>query len=256
LSRSLTGANSDRLYTAGLPVTANPCSVSLWCYPTLVNGREQMLFNIGTDAGATGWAVAVGTTGNWEMTVNGVIRADSGFPVTADAWHNVAFTLTAGGVWTLYIDGVQRNTSGVAQNPFNPYVGGVSVGCQTLTPQVLTTPPTFERYFTGRIAKVGLWNVALSGADVAALQTALPSAVQTASLQSYWKLCGTASPEPDAGLQDHPLAVTGTAQDVNPPAVPDDCAAPPAPTPPVPVTAGAVYRPGWAFRGQYGGTGG
>lgn len=69
---------------------------------------------------------------------------------------------------------------------------------------------TPSAYFSGRIAEVGLWNIALSDNEVFALGTGLcPLFVRPQNLVGYWPLWGLHSPEIDLTSGAHSLTVTG-----------------------------------------------
>jgi hypothetical protein len=117
-----------------------------------------------------------------------------------DTWHR------CGGVWSAsnnrvsWLDGVKStaNTASVtvaSQNEFN--VGRfVSTG----------TPTT-----VGYVCEIGLWNAALSDAEMAALgKGAWVPSIRPASLVEYWPIAGNESPE--VGIKRTSLTISNPAK--------------------------------------------
>lgn len=132
----------------------------------------------------------------------------------------------------IYCDGITLNSNtwyhvtGVyaasGPNPSALYINGVNCVTSTLgTPNTLAnqgggTPNLcFGGYaaaggsctninYGGRLAEVGIWNVALSAGEAQSLASGVPpSEIRRSSLSGYWPLYGTNSPEPD--LSGHVL---------------------------------------------------
>jgi hypothetical protein len=71
----------------------------------------------------------------------------------------------------------------------------------------------------GRIAEAGIWNVALSDREVAALASGVhPARMRPDALVAYWPLWGDDSPELDwhpSGGTRYPMTLTGTPTKAN-----------------------------------------
>lgn len=73
----------------------------------------------------------------------------------------------------------------------------------------------------GRIAEIGIWDIALSDAEVALLAAGIsPTRIQAANLVGYWPLWGADSPEPDLSGDGANLTVTGATQADHAPVMP------------------------------------
>lgn len=65
--------------------------------------------------------------------------------------------------------------------------------------------------FDGRLAEVGIWDVALSDAEIAALATGVsPLLIRPANLKGYWPVYGSGSPEADLSGNGNNATITGT----------------------------------------------
>ena len=107
--------------------------------------------------------------------------------VSVDTWQQV------GGVWAsdtsriAYLDGNGGTENTTSRVPSS--LDKTSIGVLTND----TTQP-----FDGEIAEAGIWNVALTAADMAALAKGMsPKLVRPDALIAYWPIIGRTDPEPD-----------------------------------------------------------
>ena len=133
------------------------------------------------------------------MTLNGVPNARtraSGSWVSAAApsstvdgvWHNIV------GVWAsissrkCYIDGSGGTTNGTFVTPMAPDTVSIAV----------LGGSSESSWPNGHIAECGVWNVALTDAEISSLAKGMcPLFVRPQSLIAYWPVHGTQDPEPD-----------------------------------------------------------
>lgn len=146
-------------------------------FSTLVNGTAYQLFTKQDNAGnATGWAFAyfhqlnVGTpgAGNWVL----LQKRNSG---ANQAWANIPFTPTAN-TWNHFA----ASTASASTNDFKIYANGTQ-GINQITVNTLTSAITnaivpqingrngANNLSTFSAAEVGIWNAALTDAEVASL---------------------------------------------------------------------------------------
>lgn len=198
----------DYLQAVGAIVDNPPFTLAAWVKPANVTANHTIVgvSDIDTDTRYHNLRFTGGTAGDpvqaiSRNTSSGVSASASGF--VADVWQHVA------GVWTsftdrlVYLGGTAGTTNTTNLDPPTPdttYVGRLS-----------RLAPT--DYAAGKIAVVAVWNIALSGADIATLAGGtLPTSVQAANLIAYWPMMSGMSPEPDdIGTLD--LTVNGTTFD-------------------------------------------
>lgn len=108
---------------------------------------------------------------------------------TVNVWAHACGVSAANNDHRVYINGGSKGTSASAVN-FPATVTRTSIGRDAMSPAA--------NYFSGKLAEVAIWSVALTDAEVAILASGVsPLLVQPASLVSYWPLIGRYSPEID-----------------------------------------------------------
>lgn len=128
--------------------------------------------------------------------------------VTKSAWHNLAVTISAGGVLKTYIDGVADITAGGSSTGITP--SGLRVG------QSVAGDDTWAGL---SLYGLKIWNVALTAAEITAEQASY-SAVKLTSLYGSW-LLSTVTALTDSSGNGHNLTRNGTSftNDTDPPAL-------------------------------------
>lgn len=120
--------------------------------------------------------------------------------VSANTWVHVAGVFASASSRTPYLNGTAGTTETTAVTPSNldNFIFG----------QLRRLNPA--QPVDGKLGYWGLWNNALSGANITSLAGgALPSAVSSGTLVSWWRMLGTASPETDH-QSSNDLTITGT----------------------------------------------
>lgn len=135
---------------------------------------------------------------------NTALLASSSGTITDTAnWHHVAVART-GNTYTFYLDGAASgggdNATGINATD-RPLQIGRDISGGT---------PSFA--FSGMLAEVAIWNlVAVPAAEIALLAAGeCPMNVQWPTLQGYWPLRGSESPEPDFSRNYTPATIGGT----------------------------------------------
>jgi hypothetical protein len=206
MARLFVAASSQTLNVTATPlITAYPFSVSLLFKPTSAVAGTLIS---ATDA----------TGGYWSMTT----EADGSVSLELDADGSGATALPNSGA-TVLSNGTTYRLTAVFTNATDRslYVNtdvftdttseAYPAGLDDLSIGSLGTTLDGARssYADGEIADVGIWDVALTAAEVAALSAGYSAdTVRPAKLVNYWPLVGFADPEIDVyGKQD--LTVTG-----------------------------------------------
>lgn len=95
---------------------------------------------------------------NWAADARVVVNSDGGW--NDGNWHHVVATAVAGGVMTLYVDGVSRGTSPAARVNGNASARRVTAASNAGDP--------FGQWFSGSVAGVAVYDTTLSDARIAA----------------------------------------------------------------------------------------
>lgn len=191
MARSFAQGSSQYLANANAVVSSLPISMSGWFYSGDVTTIQRVLSI--DDDGNPGNQISIYIDGINQDSLraqawNGSDQANAATltPYSANTWTHIAGTFTeAGGdvTATIWKDGGDKIGSGgitmsVPSGLTDTHIGAVR--------------PSFNsQYFNGRLAEPGIWNAALTDAEVAILATGIsPIAVRPQSLVAYWPLTG------------------------------------------------------------------
>lgn len=208
MSRSFASGSSQYLEYAGAALTAAPVSIALWFYPSALTAA-MALTTISQAAALGDWFrlicfgnVANDPVGMGASAANTSSDASSttGPNGTANTWYHAAGTSSAANQRTAYFNG-----SSAASNTDSRTPGSVNTTSIGRLPRNGTA-----LYFDGRLAEVGIWNVALNANEVAALAGRVsPRHIRPESLVGYWPVWGLHSPEIDLTANNRQMTVTG-----------------------------------------------
>jgi hypothetical protein len=155
-------ASSQHLTTASAPVSSHPCTLSCWFYSnTLTNcalvtvettSGNLTLMNIGANDNGTARA-------NIYQNASGA-TFDTTASFSNQTWNHIACAFSSATSRTLYLNG-----------------GNSVTNTTSVTTSSLVRAAISGRYFSGstsafangRIAEVGIWNAALTAAEIASL---------------------------------------------------------------------------------------
>lgn len=190
------------LTNSNAPVTAMPLTIAAWFYPDSVTGQHIIAgvgkSSVNTDMwvirtnGSALNALSESTTGNGQASIS---------TVSTGVWQHACGVFKSSTSRIAYLNGTASTTNTVSSSP-----SGINLTRIGVRPKL-----TLTDYFDGRIQEVGIWNVALDAAEIAALaKNYSPKHIRPTALKFYCKIIGRDSPEIDewGGLQ---MTVTGTA---------------------------------------------
>jgi hypothetical protein len=175
---SLNGT-SQYLQSTGTTITGHPLSWSGWFYFNSLS-RFDTLLVIRSSSTFVGFDLRKQTSNKVDANIyNGSdIFARSTSDMTAGTWIHIGAVYASTTSRKIYINGTLEATSTTS--------AGVDGGANRI---VLGAFVGGGGPLSGRIAQVGMWNSALSDANMVSLAGgALPSAIAAANLQNYYKL--------------------------------------------------------------------
>lgn len=202
--------------TATAPVTTFPFTASVWFYADdiLFGGADKYIWSV-ADTGTTNNYISIfisDSTSKIRATYNAAstIRTnESGSTVSINQWNHAVAVYTSSSDIQIYLNGT-AGTNIMAASATPTGIDTESIGALVRT--------TAAAYFDGKIAEVGVWNVALSQEEISALADAVsPLMVRPASLVKYSPLMGRTDPEIDV-MGSYPFTlVNSPAQSAHPP---------------------------------------
>jgi len=241
MARAFVRASSQFIgHSAGL-VSADPITLACWGRSDdSTNGQDAV--QIGDSTTGRGWrlnfggatagdpirAIATDNTGT-----NAIAVTSTGYSV--NTWHHACAVFTSTSSRDAYIDGgsVGNNATalGTMMSPNRTDIGRAV---------------NASSYFSGRLAEVAIWNVALTANEVLALARGVsPLRVRPASLISYVPIWGLHSAEIDMKNSGATWTVTGATLANHAPVRPFSRIA--LATAPVIEVAAAGFQPAWAI---------
>ncbi len=188
MARSNTASTSNWLSNATAPVTANPVSFSCWFYPNNLTA-DSCLVAV-SDAAASSYHALLfdgandyGAGDNKLIIDNSSAFASSSTTVaSANTWNHAASVNATFSSRIAYLNGVAgtENTATVGPSGYNH----TDVGA------IRSTTTTFNP-LDGRVAEVGIWDAALTAAEVLSLSKGVsPLFIRPNNLLRYWPIVG------------------------------------------------------------------
>lgn len=196
MARSFNGS-TDWLALASAPVSASPVSWSLWVYDS-GGAAQQTPFALSNSGAATTYFetdIQAGKAVRCAERNSANAVAASGGTLSAATWTHVCGVVRTGGNdRSIFLAGTKTSST---TSTTAPSVNQIQIGRR----RAATT------FFAGRLAEIGLWNVALSDATVAALAAGDAPSLHTTGLVAYWPLIGD---DNDASGNGHHLTANGS----------------------------------------------
>lgn len=215
MARSNTGNVANWLQVDSCAITGTdnkPHTISCWFYPANLTSTMNLVA-IGNPAAPSGeYAVLLfdgaNAYGNGDNLIifdntGGVEATSTAGPGAANVWYHAAGVFAAANSRAVYFNGANKGTNATSLTLDSSGFNRTWIG--VYRPDTTSFSP-----LNGRIANVGIWDVVLTDAEIAALgKRASPLLVRPASLVFYAPIFGRTSPEPDfSGARN--LTVNGT----------------------------------------------
>jgi hypothetical protein len=160
MAYNLTATSSQYLSTASAPATATPLTLACWFRPTNVADTGYVL-SIGAAAANDSYSIYHGSSNLFAVTTdtasNQSTRTISGL---SNTWIHACAVFSANNNRQIYANGTAGTANTTTRNPANIAafrIGSVYFG------------GAIGFYANANIAEVGIWNAALTAAEVASL---------------------------------------------------------------------------------------
>jgi hypothetical protein len=176
-------ANTEYFTSDTTPVTAAPFTVAAWFYPADATNYKTICYIGDKDVADHYFLLQLGGTGAVKVraTARGNVSqtATSTANYSASVWQHAAAVFASATSRTAYLDGVAGTENTVSQTPS---------GCDRIAIGG-NRDSTPDDYFGGRIAELGIWNVALTAGEIQSLADGMsPLRVRRTSLVRYYPL--------------------------------------------------------------------
>jgi hypothetical protein len=155
-------ASSQYLSTASSPASGTPMTIASWVRP-IQTTLTQAIVAVGVTSGVDRNQIGIAAGGAAQVAVQGgaaFSQVISGNALTVNVWQHLCGTFTNTSLRDLYQDGVNTATG---TTTINTQSGATSllIGARYNT--------SLGLYASSNIAEVGVWNAALTAAEIASL---------------------------------------------------------------------------------------
>jgi hypothetical protein len=162
MAYAFSAANSRYLSTSSAPASGDPMTIAAWVRPS--GSGTRTIAAVGVSSGIARNQLFLNSTNNVNVTsanaANNVSGPSVAGVISANTWGHAAGVFASTSSRTAYADGVAAT----------PNDNGVTVGTAANTITVgVRWAGVVGNYFSGDIAEVGVWNVALTADEIASL---------------------------------------------------------------------------------------
>ena len=187
MARLFSYTSNQYLSVASAVLTTTPMTMACWFYSTH-NDLDQTLINISDNTAGQYdgfWLSLAGHAAGDYVRANtygsGHAYAVTATGYTISAWQHACGVWSAADARAVYLNGANKGTDSGSQTPAG--IDITSIGISIFDNSTLDTP------MNGRMAEVGIWNVALTDAEAAVLAKGIsPRSVRPESLVFYLPL--------------------------------------------------------------------
>ena len=184
MARLFDDGASEYLEVASAVVTVVPVTLAAWFNADDLSATQDIMNINRSDVLGHCFRLlyALGTDSITAIAKDGAVtgRADSLAAPGVDTWHHAAGVFTNNAARAVFLDGGNKDTDATDTTP---------VGLDRTTIGVFHNAGNLTGYMSGMIAEAGIWNAALTDAEVAILAAGYsPLLVRPQSLVAYWPL--------------------------------------------------------------------
>lgn len=174
---------SQYLLASSSPATGHPMTLAAWCRPTSMTGTRTVIA-VGQTPAATRHRnqVVMLSTGALRLACvsSSTATVDTTATSTTNTWVHAAGVVTSLSSRTIYMNGGNAVTSTATVGAYNTFTE-MGIGAQQSS-----TASTYENFWGGDLAEVGVWSVALGADEIASLGKGVsPALVRPQSLVFY-----------------------------------------------------------------------
>lgn len=186
MARDLDRASSEDLDNASAVITGAPFTLACWVNSD--NDADNQNVICITDTASNSHYIGISCEGSvggdplrgFISDAGGSENADTTSGFSTGTWHHACFVGAAADDRSMFIDGGSKGTNAVSRTP-----AGID---KSVIGSWEGSAGKFD-YMDGRVAEVGVWNAALSDAEVAVLAAGFsPLFVKPENLVAYWPL--------------------------------------------------------------------
>lgn len=161
MAYAFASANSRYLSTASAPASGSPMTIAAWARPS--GTAQGVIASVGVNGAVARNNLRLNATNNvgaFTTNSSNVTVSATGGVISASTWGHAAAVYASAASRIAYANGVAgtENTTSVD--------AGTGANAITIGAQWAVSVAT---YFSGDIAEVGVWNVALTAAEIASL---------------------------------------------------------------------------------------
>lgn len=188
MARLFDDASNQYLGNSSAILTNEPLTIAGWVYCDDITVNSQVVFSIANNGTFGGWTVQMSKFGAVPIRAfkyddsNNPGFADSVTGMSQDTWHHACGVFASDTSRAAFIDGGDKGTD--STNIADPSADRTGIAC--------IYKASIAGYWSGRLAEVAVWNVALSDAEVALLaRGTCPLFIQPENIVAYWPLSRT-----------------------------------------------------------------
>lgn len=188
MARRLTAASSQSFSSLTTPISSGfTLTAAMWFKPASFTANSVM-FCLGDSGSSSNIAEIYQTGSTFNAFVDGTsANASNGVTSTTTWYHGCLRMGNGGAVVDVALGGVFGSANGIPGQSFN----AIYLGAQRFS-------GSLSGFCDGALAEVGLWNIALSNAEVASLALGFsPLMIHPQNLVAYWPLFARATDEED-----------------------------------------------------------
>jgi hypothetical protein len=185
MARLFDNASNQYLGNSSAIVTDEPLTIAAFVYCDDLTVNSQTVLSVANNGTFGAWYLTMSKFGAVPLQAfkyddsNNQGYADTTTGMTVNTWHHACAVFTSDTSRAAFIDGGSKGTD--STNIADPSADRTGIAC--------VYKSSIAGYWSGRLAEVAVWNVALSDAEVAVLAKGwCPLFIQPQNIVGYWPL--------------------------------------------------------------------
>lgn len=198
-------STSNYLEASVQSISAVPLTIAAWFNSNAASTAQAIYWVNNNNSLANGWGLQVranNALGAFSDDNGTSTEANSAINPSINAWHHGCAVFTSNTLRAIYLDGGNSGTDTTANTP--------ATGAYNDTLGVQLSP-SLGNPFSGSLADVAVWNVALDATEIAQLAAGVPAyLIRPQNLVRYYPLDGISPAGQDMSGNWQSLALTGS----------------------------------------------